>query len=131
MTAKATVLWIVLCVALFGFLYGYPGYSAYALATMEPIDVTITQCWTGTGRASGGCEGTWVEPDGTAGSGNVAAWSSDYADGEVVEGVFIAGQARLSAMPWILDVAIFGPIALGFSLLVGVNYWRERRKSHP
>lgn len=101
-----------LFIGVFGFLWVFPTASLVFLIGQEPIQITVTDCFNGTGKGNtGGCEGTWTLADGTAGEGRFTTSREELEPGDVVDGVYIGGRAAPSALPWILDVAIVYPLA--------------------
>jgi len=119
-----------LFIGIFGFLWVFPTVSLVFLINQEPVQITVTDCFNGSGKGnSGGCEGTWTLADGTAGDGRFTTSRDELERGDVVDGVYIGGRATSSALPWILDVAIVYPLALVLTGALVVKTVRDVRRA--
>ena len=62
------VLAFAIFAGVFGFLWIFPTFSLVFLVGQEPIQITVTDCYNGSGKGStGGCDGTWTLADGKGG----------------------------------------------------------------
>ncbi|HEY1178020.1 MAG TPA: hypothetical protein VGF17_17830, partial [Phytomonospora sp.] len=118
-----------LFIGVFGFLWVFPTVSLVFLLGQEPIQITVTDCYNGSGKGNtGGCDGTWTLADGTAGEGRFTGSRQEYETGDVVDGVYLGGRAAPAATPWILDVAIVYPIAFLLTGALAVKVVRDVRR---
>lgn len=127
---------VTVFLGVFAFLWGFPTFSLVFLLGQEPVQITVTDCFNGSGKNNpGGCDGTWTLADGTTGEGRFTENRKQHEPGDVVDGVYIGGRAATSTTPWILDVAIVYPIAVlltaGFAVMVVRDRRRQRASTEP
>lgn len=124
----AIVAWS-LFIGIFGFLWGFPTTSLVFLLNTEPVQITVTDCFDGSGKgSSSGCDGTWTLADGTTGESRFTGNRAEFERGDVVDGVHIGGRAALSTTPWVLDVAIVYPIAFLLTGALAAKVVRDVRR---
>ncbi|GIG65838.1 hypothetical protein [Phytomonospora endophytica] len=118
-----------LFIGVFGFLWIFPSFSLVFLLTQEPIQITVTDCYNGSGKGNtGGCDGTWTFADGSAGEGRFTDSRQEYESGDIIDGVHIGGRVATGSVPWILDVAIVYPIAVLLTGALAVKVVRDVRR---